>query len=90
MYWDPQACHWDMLGTVAPVLGHAGVHSPSTGMCWDMLGSVAPALGCAGIHNPSTGCYWVPNFCTRTCWDPGLLYWSLLWGPCAILGTGVC
>lgn len=57
---------------------------------WDMLGSIASVAGCAGIHNPSTGSIWVSNFCTRMCWDRGLLHWILLWGHCAILDARVC
>lgn len=88
MYWDPQACHWDMLGAVAPVLGYAGIHSLS--YQWDVLESTAPALdviGCltSGLaHAGTQGCY------TGAC--PGVIVPSLALGCGDIHGpsTGTC
>lgn len=50
MYWDPQGSHWDMLGPVAPVLGHAGIHSLSNGMCWNPQPQHWMLLGTQLLH----------------------------------------
>lgn len=47
MYWDPQACHWDMLGSIASAVGYAGIHNPSAGCYW--------------VPNFCTRTYWDPG-----------------------------